>query len=70
LKVGAAWADASRGKKKVLSGCRKSNGDFTGYQRCNLPDILLLKANSDEHHAAKYPLIDIEPVSQIASSAA
>jgi len=66
LKVGA---DASRGKKKVLSGCRKSNGDFTAYQRCNSLDILL-KDNSDEHHAAKYPLIDIESVSQIAFSAA
>jgi len=59
-----------QGVRKVLSGCRKSNGDFTAYQRCNSLDILLLKDNSDEHHAAKYPLTDIESVSQIAFSAA
>ena len=49
-----------RFKVKVSSGCKKSSGSFTAYQRCDLSDILLLEDHSDEHYTAKYPLIDIE----------
>ena len=55
-----------RFKVKVSSGCKKSNGSFTGYQRCGLSVILLLEDHSDEHYTARYPLIDIEASSWIA----
>jgi len=45
-----AYTDASR-------RCHQS---FTRYQRWDLSVILLLEDHSDEHHTAKYPLIDIE----------
>ena len=48
-----------RFKVKVSSGCKKSSGSFTAYQRCDLSDILLLEDHSDDY-TAKYPLIDIE----------
>jgi len=55
-----------RFRVKVSSGCKKSNGSFTGYRRCDLSVILLLEDHSDEHYTARYPLIDIEPRSWIA----
>ena len=44
--------------KEVSSGCKKSSGSFTAYQRCDLADILLLEDNSNKHCTAKSPLID------------
>ena len=43
--------------KEMSSGCKKSSGGFTGYQRCELSVILLLEDHSDDHYTAKYPLI-------------
>ena len=51
--------------QKYTDASRRRSGGSTGYQRCDLSDILLLEDNNDEHHTAKYPLIDMEPISWI-----
>jgi len=47
----------------MSSGCKKSSGGFTAYQRYDSSDILLLEDNCDEHYTDKDPLIDIELIS-------
>ena len=39
--------------ENLLYGCKKSGRGFTGYQRCDWSDTLLLKDNRDEHYTAQ-----------------
>jgi len=48
----------------VCPECKKTSGSSTRYQRCD--SSVFSKDHIDEHYTAKYPLIDIKPISQIA----